>query len=103
LNFHHGKSIVQIFTEALFDNEGPGVVIRGSDDPDVHLPGTQRSYALDFLILQDAEELGLGRERHIPYLVEKQSAPMGMLEQAGLVIRRAGERPLHMPEQLAFK
>src|SRR5579871_1929849 len=47
LYLHHRESIEQIFTESLFRDEGPQIVVRGSDDPDVHLSGGERAYALD--------------------------------------------------------
>ena len=48
-------------------------------------------------------QLGLRRQRHVADLVQKQSAAVGVLEQARLVLGGAGEGALHVAEQLAFK
>src|SRR3712207_7882652 len=41
-------------------------------------------------------------EAHVADLVEEDRATVGLLELAGPVLHRAGEAPLHMPEQLAL-
>src|SRR5262249_13554503 len=45
----------------------------------------------------------LQRERQIAYLVEEQRAAMGQLEFARLAVRRAGEGPLLVAEELRLK
>ena len=39
----------------------------------------------------------------VPISSRKSVPPRGLFEQASLVVRRAGERPSHMPEQLRFE
>jgi hypothetical protein len=53
-------------------------------------------------VLQHAQHLGLRRRRHVAHLVEEERARVGLLELAGPVLHRAGERALHVPEQLAL-
>ena len=57
---------------------------------------------LDDLLLERAQHLGLRLEAHVADLVEEQRAAVGQLELAAAIGDRAGERALHVPEQLAL-
>ncbi len=59
--------------------------------------------ALDHALLQEAQQLGLQRQRHVADLVEKQRAAVGELELAGRLPHRAGEGALLVAEQLALE
>jgi hypothetical protein len=56
----------------------------------------------DHAVLQHAQHLRLRGRRHVAHLVEEERAGVGLLELAGAVLHGAGERPLHVPEQLAL-
>src|SRR5690606_14608997 len=57
----------------------------------------------DALLLQDAEQLHLQRQRQLADLVEEERAAVRLLEQARLVARRVGERAAPVPEELALE
>ena len=67
------------------------------------LRAVERSDALHFLVLQNAQQLGLRGQRHIADLIQEQRAAVGVLEQPGLVVGGAGEGALDVAEQFAFK
>ena len=58
--------------------------------------------ALELVLLQDAEDLGLRRQGQLADLVEEDRAPGGALEPAGLLAVGAGERAPLVAEQLAL-
>ena len=53
-------------------------------------------------VLQHAQHLRLRGEAHVADLVEEQRAAVGLLELPGAIGDRAGERALHVAEQLAL-
>ncbi|KAF5036056.1 hypothetical protein DSECCO2_579040 [anaerobic digester metagenome] len=56
------------------------------------------------MVLHDAQELGLGGQRHVPDLVEKDRALAGHLEESGLaVLEAAREGAADVAEELAFQ
>src|SRR5258706_5332756 len=57
---------------------------------------------LDLLLLDDAQELGLQRERQLADLVEEQRAAVRLAEQPALRLVRAGECAAAVAEQLAL-
>src|SRR5579863_6935944 len=59
--------------------------------------------ALEVLILQKAQKLGLQCRRQVGDLVEEYRAAVRRFEPARLVLDRAGERAAHVPEQLALE
>ena len=103
MDLHHGEPVVQILAETFFGDFRAQVAIGGGDHPHVHFARRERSHPQHFLVLQHAQKLGLGGQRHVADLVQEQRAAVGMLEQAGFVVGRAGEGTAHVPEQLAFK
>ena len=85
VHFHHRQPVIEILAKALLANRSTQIVIRGGDDADIHFARRKRSHALHFLILQNAQKLGLRGQRHVADLVQEQSAAVGVLEQARLV------------------
>ena len=61
------------------------------------------AHALDDAVLQEAQQLGLQRQRHVADLVEEQRAAVGQLDLADGLLRRARERALLVAEQLALE
>jgi hypothetical protein len=56
----------------------------------------------DQAFLQDAQELGLGHQAHVPDLVQEQGAAMGALERALAIRHRSRKGPAHVAEHLAL-
>ena len=72
-------------------------------DAHVDLERSLAAEALDPLVLEDAQELGLERRRHVADLVQEQGAAVGDLELAAAGRSRAGEGPALVAEQLALE
>ncbi len=99
----HRKAIEQIFPKLLGGDHRAEITMGGGDDADVDLAGLQRTEALNFLILQGAEQLALGGQRHVADFVEKESAVVGVLKQADFILGRSGEGAFNVAKELAFK
>src|SRR5581483_3524817 len=75
----------------------------GSDQADVEFVGAGAADALEFALLQDAQQFGLKGRRELADLVQEDRAAFGELEFAFLLRDGARERALFMSEQLAFE
>ena len=58
--------------------------------------------AFDLVLLEDAEQLGLGLQGQLADLVQEERAAVGQLEAADAPGDGAGERPLLVAEELAL-
>ena len=65
----------------------------GAYDPGIDLTSDGRADALDLMVVQDAQQLGLGREGQFPDFVEEDGAMGGELEDSLLVLKRANGGP----------
>ncbi len=72
----------------------------GGDDAHVHLLDPRRSQRLHLAFLEDAQQLGLHRQRQLADLVEQQRAAVGLGEVAGVGAGGAGEGAAGVAEQL---
>ena len=59
--------------------------------------------ALEALLFEEAQQLGLQRRHHLADLVEEHRAAVGALEQPALLHPRIGERAALVAEQLALE
>ncbi len=59
--------------------------------------------ALNLAFLQNAQKLGLQRQRHLADLVQKNSAAVGLLEQSDARIDGSGEGSLGVAEEFGFE
>src|SRR4030095_15941830 len=71
--------------------------------PNIDANRSGRSEPLEFLFLQDAQELRLQLQRNVADLVEEERAAVRQLEATEFLRDGAGERALLVPEQLAFE
>lgn len=99
----HGEAVEQILAEGLFGDHGAEVVVGGGDDAHVDFAGLQGAQPLDLLILEGAEELGLGGDGHVADFVEEEGAVVRVFKEANLVLKGAGEGALDVAEEFAFK
>jgi hypothetical protein len=67
------------------------IAVRGGDNADIDLAGARVANALDFLLLQNPQKLGLHRLGDFSNLVQEQRAAVGEFESAWFVADRAGE------------
>ena len=77
--------------------------MRGRDDAHVDLHGLAAAHGNHRARLQHAEHLGLEFQGHLGDLVEKEGSSVGRAEEARMVAVRAGERPLHVTEELTLQ
>ena len=91
---------VQIFPQPAFTQRGIQVDIGRADEAEVDVHDAIAANRPVLALLQNAQELGLEIRRHLADLVEQQRAPLGHLEEAFLVQRRARERALLVAEEL---
>ena len=96
-------AVVQVFAEAGLTHERLDVAVGGGDDAHVDLDGLVAAQALEALVLEHAQQLGLQPEAQFAELVQEQRAPVGLLEAAGAGLVRAGEGAFFVAEQLAFE
>src|ERR1700691_2417962 len=75
----------------------------GSYQPNIHLMGATAAQALEFLLLQDAQQFGLQWGRNIADLVQEQGTFIGQLKAAKLLCDGPGERALFVAKKLAFQ
>src|SRR5690606_33955505 len=87
---------------ALLDELLDRLVGRG-DDAGLGAAGLLPADRVELALLEDAEELGLERGAGVADLVEEDRARAGQLEASLPVGRGAGERPLHVPEELRLE
>src|SRR3954468_11865039 len=96
------QAVEEIFAESTRGNLLGQVAVSGRDDACVGLQRLGPAHELEFVLLKDAENLGLGREGKLANLVQQNGASRRALESPWLPPVRTGERPLLVTEQLAF-
>src|SRR5689334_21253466 len=96
------EAIVEIGPEALVLRVYGEIAVGGSDDAHIDFHRARAPDRLELAFLQNAQEFGLGFERQLTRLIEKQRAAIGQLEAPDAPLAGAGECALHMPEQLAL-
>src|SRR5207249_65575 len=79
------------------------VAVRGGNQPYVRANALLAADALELLVLQEPEDLGLGQRRHVANLVQENRAPGTLLELADPLALGSGEGPFFVAEQLAFQ
>ena len=95
--------VEQVLAELLVRDHVREVLVRRGDDPHVDLDGLGPADRCERTLLEHAQELHLKRGGHISDLVEEERAAIGDLEQARLILHRAGERAAHVAEQRALE
>ena len=97
-----GEASQQILAERAALDELLEVSVCRRDDANVDAQGLRRAYRYDLALLQDAQENGLKRQRQVADLVEEDRSSVRASKEAGSILRRARERALLVPEQLAL-
>src|SRR5450432_149373 len=75
----------------------------GGNDANVNFARAERADALDLLVLQYAQQLGLSAHWHIANFIKKQRSLVCVLSQTTLVLVCSGKSSAYMAKQLALK
>src|SRR5207245_10030083 len=94
------QSVIEVFADPALGHRALEVAIGRRHDTDVGLERCRASDSLVLTLLEHAEELGLGRGRQLPDLVQEQRAAGRDLEPAALQSIRAREGAALVPEEL---
>ena len=104
---HRDREDVQAVEQVFAERAGAHRVLQqrigGCDETalDVHfVRAAQQTHAPRF---ENAQQLGLQRDRHLVDLVEEERAGAGQLEQSTLPLLGVGERPAFVAEQLGLQ
>src|SRR5262249_17784959 len=97
------ETVIEVLAELTGFDEIVELTVRRGDDADIELDRRAPADALELAFLEDAQELHLRAGRSFADLVEKQRAPVGRLEDALALRRRAGEGAFLVAEQLALQ
>ncbi len=79
------------------------VAVRGGDHTDVHAERPRAAEALELVLLQHAEDLGLRVRAHVADFVQEQRAAVRLFEPADPLLVGAREGPLLVPEELRLE
>ena len=94
---------VEVLPEAPGRHGRPQALVGRRHQPHVHRQQRRAADALELLLLERAQDLGLQRHRQVPDLVEEQRPPVGHFELAGFPARGPGECALLVAEQLGLE
>lgn len=78
------QTIIEIEPETSGFDLGRQVFIGGGDHADVYFDAVRIAERVHYMVFQDAEQLGLGREAHLPDFVQEKGSPGGELKLARL-------------------
>ncbi|MNL66120.1 hypothetical protein D3C87_1905380 [compost metagenome] len=76
--------------------------MRRRDNAHVHRHDPRATHRGDLAFLQDAQDLGLGCQRHVADFIQEQRAALGFAKAAGAVAGGAGISAFDVAEQFAF-
>ena len=94
--------MVQVFAEFAVGNGRLQVLVGGRHHAHIDADVLVAAHAGDFVFLQGAKHLGLGRSAHVAHFVQEQSAALGLLELSFSLGHGACEGAFFMPKQLAL-
>ncbi len=97
-----GQALVEVRAEDALGDELAKVPVRGRDDAEVHLLRLGLPQARHHPILQHAQQLHLQGQGRVVDLVEEHGASGRRHELPVEALRRAGEGPLRVAEELAL-
>src|SRR5690242_1934402 len=101
-NTENSQAIEKVCAKtAILRAAGKGLVSRGHD-AHVHAKGLVFSYALYLAALQEAQKLGLQGQRHLPYLVQKESPTVGRFDPSRAALHCAGKRSTGMAKEFCL-
>ncbi len=99
----HGQPVKEVFSKSSFFDGRLQVDVGRRDNADIGLARQAVPDALIFFVLNETQQFRLKGKRQIADFVEEKRASLASGDSAGMVTNGARERPLGMPEQLAFQ
>src|SRR5208337_3209504 len=103
-NLEDLEPVVEIFPEPALADKHLQVLVSGGYEAYVQWDGFYRTDPLDLFFLEDCEEFGLHRQRHIADLVKKDSSVIGEFEFAWFAsARSAGKGPIDKSKKFRFE
>ena len=102
LDGDHGEAVEEVLAEAALGDLLLQVLVRGGEHADVDAERLLAAHALERLLLQHAQHLGLRLQAHVADLVEEDRAAVGQLELAAAPRHRAGEGAALVAEELGL-
>ena len=102
MNADHIKAVEQVFPEVAVTDQFFQILVGGGDDAHVHMDRRGATHPVELILLQHAQQTGLGLQRHIADFIEKQGAAVGLLETPDPLAVGAGESALLVAEQFRF-
>src|ERR1051326_2796340 len=97
------EPVIEIGTKLISLDRPIQFAMSCSKHPDVYLKRFPGAQALDSLVLQHPQQLGLGTGDHVANFIQKNRSPIGLLETPDPPRGGAGERPWLMPKQFTFQ
>lgn len=97
------QAIVQILTKTPGSDLAFQISVGGGHDADIYLLAARASHALDFLFLQNPQNLDLQTQIHLADFIKKNGAAVRQFKPARPGADGVGECPLFMPEKFAFQ
>ena len=99
---HDVDAVVEILAELAFSDELGQILMGGEDEAGAERDEPVAAQAAELHLLQDAEELDLGKEAQIADFIEEERAVGGLLEVAFAGGDGAGEGAFLVAEELGF-
>src|SRR6185436_3734589 len=99
---NHVQASVEIGTKGAGLGRLDQIAVGGGHDAYVDLQGFVSADALDLAFLQDAQQLGLHRKRHVAHFVEEDRAAARAFELSAALFGGSGEPARLVAEELAL-
>ena len=94
------EAVVEVFAEAALADGLAKVDVGGGDDADVDLDLVDSAEVHEALVLEDAQDLGLGVQAHVADFVEEERAAVGDFEEPFLAAMAEVKAPLTWPKRV---
>ena len=98
----HIQAVIQVLAEFAVHDRLLQIQVGGGHHAHVHLHGVLAADALEFVVLQYLQQLGLKLDIHVADFVQQDGPAVGHFEHAGLLLECAGEGPPLVPKEFAL-
>ena len=103
LKLHDPETVIQVAPEPAFGDFFSEVPIGGRNDARVDASLAVLADAADLVLLENAKELHLHRQRDVAHFIEQQRASLRRFEQTWPIVQRAGKRAASVAEQFTLE